>query len=210
MKLNFVPNTSPNGIKVKDAFKQMKRVFRKKSLCFAYIVSFIPLFSFVGMYTILNSFLSNPSFGFSTKQIFFVRLIGVLGMVLSPMAGKLVKRLGALFVLRAALVLSIIGLIFIVLSSNIIIVVFMSVIFVIGIAIAVPTLICLIGQLGGEARGAAVSVYTFILFLGASIGPMFTVLVLKNENFAIAFVSIAIVMLIGVISTFFIKIEKNN
>lgn len=84
----------------------------------------------------------------------------------------------------------------------------MSVIFVIGIAIIVPTLISLIGQLGAESKGAEVSVYTFILFLRASMGPVFTVIMLKTGNYAVTFVSLAIVMFIGVVSTFFINIKK--
>lgn len=206
----FIPNRTANGINIMDAFKQMRVVFRKKTLCFAYIVAFMPLFSFVGMYTALNNLFSSSKFGFNAQQMFFVRLIGVIGMILSPMAGKLVKRLGVIFVLRSALLLSIIGLIFIGVVTNTNFIVAMSVIFVIGIAIAVPTLISLVGQLGGEARGAAVSVYTFILFLGASIGPMFTVMILKNGNFVATFISIAIVMFIGVIATFFINMKNSD
>lgn len=206
--LAFVPNRIPNGTNVIDAFKQMKKVFKIKSLCFAYIVALVPLFSFVGMYTVLNVFLSSSEIGFSTQEIFYVRLIGILGMILSPIAGSLVKRFGIISVLRGGLFMSIIGLIFLGISTNIIFIVVMSVTFVIGIAITVPTLISLIGQLGGAIRGAAVSVYTFILFLGASIGPIFTFSILKSGNFLVAFLSLAIIMFIGVISTIFINIKK--
>jgi YNFM family putative membrane transporter len=204
--LIFIPKLKANGTSIKGAFAEMPKVFRKKSLCFGYIIALIPLFSFVGMYTLLNSFLSSPKFSFSAHQIFYVRLIGIVGMVLSPVAGKLVKKFGMLFVLRTGLLLSIVGLAFLGITTNINFIITMSVIFVIGIAITVPTLISLIGQLGGEARGAAVSVYTFILFLGASIGPVFTINVLKNGSFEFAFLSLAVVMFIGIISSMFIKL----
>ncbi|WP_234122684.1 MFS transporter [Clostridium hydrogenum] len=205
--LIFIPKLKANGTSVKSAFVQMPKVFKKKSLCFAYIIALIPLFSFVGMYTALNSFLSSPKFAFSAHQIFYVRLIGIVGMVFSPVAGKLVKKFGMLFVLRTGLLLSILGLVFLGISTNINFIIIMSVVFVIGIAITVPTLISLIGQLGGEVRGAAVSVYTFILFLGASAGPAFTINILKNGSYEIAFLSLAVVMLIGIISSMFITLK---
>jgi MFS family permease len=43
--------------------------------------------------------------------------------------------------------------------------------FVAGIAMAVPSLVQAIGARSGTARGAGVALYTFVLFVGASLGP---------------------------------------
>ena len=43
--------------------------------------------------------------------------------------------------------------------------------FVAGIAMAVPSLVQAIGARSGAARGAGVALYTFVLFIGASLGP---------------------------------------
>ncbi|WP_243186925.1 MFS transporter [Clostridium muellerianum] len=157
----FIPNIpiSQPDTNISKVFKQMKNVFKIKSLKYAYIVAIVLLLSFVGMYSALGNFLSSPKFNFTTQQILYVRLIGIIGMVLSPYAGKLVEKFNIMSVLRGSLLLSIIGL-----STSALFMIIMSVIFVIGIAIITPTLISLIGMLGGKTRGSAVSMYTFILF----------------------------------------------
>ncbi|MNW00022.1 hypothetical protein D3C71_1954660 [compost metagenome] len=62
-----------------------------------------------------------------------------------------------------------------------------SIIFVAGIALTVPTLISIIGQLGGTSRGTAVTLYTFILFIGATLGPIGAALLLQLGSIPFAF-----------------------
>ncbi|AKN30876.1 MFS transporter [Clostridium carboxidivorans P7] len=208
----FIPNLpiSQPDTNISKVFKQMKNVFKIKSLKYAYIIALVLLLSFVGMYSALGNFLSSPKFNFTTQQILYVRLIGIIGMVLSPYAGKLVEKFSIISVLRGSLLLSIIGLALIGISRSALFMIIMSVIFVIGIAITTPTLISLIGVLGGKTRGSAVSMYTFILFLGASIGPVLTMRLLKTGSYTITFTSLAACLVIGILATFFINLEKND
>lgn len=204
--LFFIPNRPANGISIITAFKQMKKVLGQRSLRYAYVVAAVLLLSFVGMYTSLGKFLSSSQFGFNNQQILYVRLVGVLGMLLSPLAGNLVKKFGVLSVLRSALTLAITGLIILGISTNMIVMIIASVVFVSGIAIAIPSLISLISELGGSARGAAVSIYTFVLFMGASIGPILTIGLLETGNYIVTFLALALCVLIGLLATFFIKV----
>lgn len=76
-------------------------------------------------------------------------------MLFAPFAGTLSNRYGVLTVLRCGLLLAALGISIAGISTNLFFLVFMSVVFVAGIAITVPTLISLVGDLGGENHGAA-------------------------------------------------------
>jgi MFS family permease len=80
-----------------------------------------------------------------------------------------------------------------------------SVIFVAGIAIVTPITISLINQLGGASRGSAVSFNAFILFLGASSGPVLAVYLISAGHFRLAFESLAFVLVIGLGASMFIR-----
>jgi len=64
--------------------------------------------------------------------------------------------------------------------STLVLVTVASVIFVAGISIVVPTLINIVGILGGRASGGAVALYAFILFVGAI--AMGTEIPIMGEN----------------------------
>jgi MFS family permease len=52
-----------------------------------------------------------------------------------------------------------------------------SIVFVAGVSVSVSGLIALIGGLAPAQRGLAIALYTFVLFVGASLGPQFPPLV---------------------------------
>lgn len=119
--------------------------------------------AFVNMYTVLGNYLSSPTYNLTAEQILYFRLAGLFGMLLSPLAGRLTKRFEVRKVLQGGLLIAIFSLSSMGFVSDLSLLVMMSVCFVIGIAISVPSLVSLVGQLGGKARE-----YTFILFLGTS------------------------------------------
>lgn len=84
----------------------------------------------------------------------------------------------------------------------------MSVIFVTGIAVTVPTLISLVGQLGGHARGAAVSLYVFFVFIGASLGPIVAVALLNTGSYLLTFETMALMLFIGIVISLVVKFTK--
>ncbi|MFH0346693.1 MFS transporter [Bacillus vallismortis] len=126
-------------------------------------------------------------------------------MLVSPFAGCLVKKFGIQTILRGGLSLAVIGLAILGVSSNFPFLVVTSVVFVAGISITVPTLISFVGQLGGATRGIAVSLYTFILFIGATLGPVVSVSLLKTGSYLLTFEVLALLLGIGLIVSFLIK-----
>lgn len=200
------PVSSAN-VRISQVFKQMGTLLTQKALLCSYTIALTLLFSFVGMYTVLNSYLSSPLFEFTAQQILYVRSMGIIGMLLSPYAGQLVQRHGSFSVLRTGLVLAISGLLLLGISPNLLCMIISSILFVTGIAIAAPTLIALIGWLAGSARGAAISTYTFILFTGASIGPIFALNVIEIGGFPLSFAALALCLCVALAASFFIRVD---
>lgn len=188
--------------------KQIGTLLTQKNLILNYIVALVLLMSFVSMYTVLGSYLSGPDFGLSTNEILFVRSIGVVGMLISPFAGKLAKRFGVRNVLRGGLCIAIAGLASLGLFPSLPLVIGMSLIFVAGIALAVPSLVSLISQLGGKSRGIAVSVYTFILFTGTSLGPIVSIYLMKWSSYLVTFLLLALVLGVGLLAACFAHRDK--
>lgn len=205
--LFFIPEGSVAQAKgnLLAPFKQMGKILLQKPLILCYVITITLLFSFVGMYTALGSYLGGPAFGLDSQEILYIRSAGILGMLLSPFAGKFVSKFGIHTTLRGGLALAVIGLATLGLSSNLIFLIFMSVVFVAGISITVPTLISLVGQLGGAARGSAVSLYTFILFIGATLGPMMTIRLLKTGSYLLTYELLACLLAVGLLCSYFIK-----
>lgn len=93
-------------------------------------------------------------------------------------------------------------------SDNLQLIVISSILFVAGLATFAPTLIAIIGRLGGNARGAAVSLYTFILFAGASIGPVLTIHILETSGYFLTFLSLALCLCFGLLASLFIRMDE--
>ncbi|TBL81386.1 MFS transporter [Paenibacillus thalictri] len=189
-------------------FKQMGTVFTQKNLLLSYMIAFVLLMSFVSMYTLLGSYLSGPDFGLNNQDILYVRAIGVLGMLVSPYAGRLARRFGVRTVLRGGLGLAMVSLALLGVFSSLPLVIGMSLIFVAGIAIAVPSLISVVGESGGKSRGIAVSVYTFILFTGTSLGPIISINLMKLGSYLAAFCLLGLVLGIGFLAACLIRRGK--
>lgn len=196
----------PKGIRhsahasIWEPIKQIGNVFVQKQLVYCYLVAFVLLMSFVSMYTVLGSYMSQSPFELSKQDILYVRFFGIIGMFVSPFAGGISKRIGIRVTLRGGLLLAVIGLAFMGMISNLPLLIVMSILFVGGLALVVPSLVSLVGQLSGKMRGIAVSVYTFILFAGTSFGPIISLYFMKSGSFLITFLLLAMILCVGLLA----------
>ena len=187
------------------SFRQMKDVFSSRSLLSCYLVTITLLLSFVGMYTALGQYVSQAPFSLSSNQIMLVRTVGIIGMFASPFAGRLTHKFGAPRVLQAGLLLASAGLSLMGISSTLPLLIGMSVVFVTGISLAVPTLITIIGSLAGAARGISVTMYTFLLFIGATFGPILAIKFMQSGNYTLTFEGFALILGIAIVASLLIK-----
>jgi predicted MFS family arabinose efflux permease len=164
------PSTS-----ILSVYRNMAALLKSYSLLAAYTAALMVLLSFVAMYSGLGPYLSSH-YRINQNNLLFIRMAGIPGMLLAPLAGSFIQRWGSKTVVVSGLVLAAIGLGLEAVSGQLFILVSVSGIFVAGISATMPALIALVGSIAAEARGAAIALYTFVLFVGASLGPLVTTL----------------------------------
>lgn len=183
----------------------MKDVIKNPNLCLTFFITFMLLFSLVGMYTILGNYLASEKFGFTEQQIFTVRALGLIGMLTTVFAGKIIKRLGILMAQRCALALAAVAIFTMGMGSSSIVLIICSLLFVAGVTLMVPVNISLVSEKAGAARGSAVLFNTFILFLGASVGPMIATRLMEFGNYVLSFSIFGILLFVGFLASLFIQ-----
>lgn len=191
-----------------EAFKKMTLLGKQTQLLLAFCITFSLLLSLVGMYTILGSYLSNQ-FGLTEKEILLVRAAGIIGMLLSLFAGRLAQKLGTTLTLKIGLALAAAGLFGIGVSPSLSLIIFASIIFVLGIATANPILISIVSQLAGHARGSAVSFNAFILFVGASTGPILALTLIRTGVYMLSFSVLGCILLVSFFLSLFLKLTSS-
>lgn len=155
------------------------------------------------MYASLGQYLIGQ-FGIRADQLLGIRAIGILGTLLSPFAIKLAVRFGLKKVLTGALFCACMGLLLEWSMPTVALVTAASVIFVAGISTVNPTVINIVGILGGRDSGGAVALYSLILYLGASVGP----LIAQLGNFEVVILTLAGLLLVSMILSLSIKISS--
>ncbi|MFD1038269.1 MFS transporter [Virgibacillus byunsanensis] len=187
-------------------FLQVKRIFQQQNFLLCYGITIILLLTFIGMYTVLGDYLSSSPFHLTAKEILYVRAFGIVGMIISPFTGIFVEKYGLLPILRFGLFIAVIGLLFLGLVANIIYLVIMSVLYVTGISLIFPAIMMLVGELGGQHRAVAAAFYAFILFIGATLGPVTAIALMGIGSYVLTFVILALLLVTGLVASLFIKI----
>jgi YNFM family putative membrane transporter len=184
-------------------WKKMLRLLLKPTLLACYIITFTLLFSFVAMYASLGRHLT-AVFGLTEQQIFLIRSLGIIGMIISPFTGRLINRFSLKKVLISGLSIAVGGLVLLWIMPTIILLAFSTIIFVTGLSLTFPAIMNLVGMLGGEFRSGATSLYTFILFIGASAGS----LLVNIEHFKIIILLTIITLLVSLIISIKLKVPE--
>ena len=166
------PSSGAPPVSLGQKYRELAGLARQRKLLLPYGAAFTMLMSFVAMYALLGPLLQTR-FGLDHTGLLLVRLAGLPGMVLAPLAGWLVGRFGAARVSIAGFVVASAGLTAEALTARTLWQLIMaSAIFVAGISIAVPAMISLIGGRAGAARGGALGLCGLALFTGASCGQL--------------------------------------
>jgi len=169
---------------------------KNTTLLKAYLCTLTLLFAFVAMYTGFSPYLIQK-FDFNSADMFLVRLAGVPGMLLGPFTGRFIKKYGSDKVLIVGFSLAILGIFVEGVSSEISITIAASTCFVAGIAISAPALIAIVSTVAEKNKGAAISLYTFILFIGASLGSIFANSI-STHGFMVLCLTIMCVLIISI------------
>jgi MFS family permease len=173
-------------------FRQLGVLAGRRELALPVVAAFTVLLTFVAMYTALGPELQ-ARFGLDEAEIFQVRCAGLPAMLLAPVAGALVSRIGALRVVLAGFTLAALGLAFEALANGSLgALIAANTIFVAGIATTVPAQIALVGACAREERAGGIALYSFALFVGASMGPLTTQLPLGFNGLLLALAALLV------------------
>ncbi|MFY3793253.1 MFS transporter [Ureibacillus sp. MALMAid1270] len=160
------------------------------------------------MYTILGELLSIAPFYFPDQLILIVRATGLIGISLTFFASPITKKYGVYRTFRTSLIISSVALLLMGISSNPIPLTVFSILFVAGIALLVPINIMLINQHAGDQKGTAVLFNAFILFIGASVGPLLASYLMKIGNAQFALTIFSILVFFGYLLSLLVKNKK--
>lgn len=159
---------------VATRYRQLVTLVRRPDLALLYAATFAVLLAFVAMYTLLGPWLIS-NFGLHPGGVLLVRSAGLPAMLVAPVAGALVTRVGARRLILYGYATAALGLAGqAVWSQNLAALTLASALFVAGVATVAPALVALIGSRAGAARASAIAIYGFALFAGASLGPLVT------------------------------------
>lgn len=129
------------------------------------------LLSFVALYTSIGEHLA--SLDVPASGIILIRLAALPAMFVSLSVGALANRFSMVRVAQAGFTLAGVGLLGeAVLSGTLSGLVAASFVYVSGVALAIPSMINLYGETAAPNRGSGMAINGFILFVGASIGPL--------------------------------------
>lgn len=197
---NFVKETSWRAI-ASDFVGHL----RTPRLIATYAVGFSVLFSLVGTFTYITFHLAAPPYSLSPAaqgMLFFVYL---LGLVITPMSGSLIQRIGHNRVVPLAVALSIAG-VLLTLSGPLVLVIAGLAFCCSGVFVSQAAASSYVGLAAHRARSAATGLYVTFYYLGGSVGAVVPGLVWDKAGWAgCVMLIVAVQITAGLISFFFWK-----
>nr|RKW45418.1 MAG: MFS transporter [Lautropia sp.] len=172
-------------------FAAMARLLARPAILLLSCAHITLLLSFVAMYTALGPHLQ--TLGLDGGRVLLLRLAGLPLMFMALLAGPLAARIRMSGVACTGFMLAATGVALeAALSQHLPGIVAGSLIFVTGVALAIPAMIVLYGTLAAPDRAAGMALNGFVLFIGASIGP---VLAGRVADFRLLLMGLAVVLL---------------
>ncbi|MBY0095286.1 MFS transporter [Mesobacillus maritimus] len=165
-----------------------------------YLVASTLLFSVIAFYDALGRFFPGPS-----NELFMIRTAGLIGASLSLLTGKLIGRIGEIKTLALGLVIGVISFVAMLFFNSVIGLTTLSICFISSISLAIPTVITLVGSYGGKRRSKALSLYSFILLIGASFAP--TIAALFDFTYMLLGLTFLFIINLGI--CYRLHVEKN-
>ena len=161
---HFVPNRN-----VKGALDMLRRHLHNRRLMASCAVGFCVLFSLVGTFTYVNLYLAATPFNLSTAGLANVFAVYLVGVLVTPLAGRHSERLGFMKALLWALSLSACGLLMTLAPSLPVIVVGLMVCSS-GVFLCQSATISAIAKNVTEGRSLATGIYYMSYYAGGAVG----------------------------------------
>lgn len=157
-----------------EIYRRLPSLLLERRLKWLYLSTLCTLSALVAFYLLLDA-----RFGHAIAQAgippIATRLVALPAMALSLATPTVIRRVGALALIRRSFAIASLGILFAAgaaLTGSAWGVLAASIVFIGGRSFSVPALVGAISALAEPAsRGTAIALYTFVLFVGASLGP---------------------------------------
>lgn len=199
-----------SDVQILKYFSNFKDFAKNRKVLICYFISLTLLTTFISMYAVINEFILSDSIHGDNHTAFLVKLFGVFGMLSSLMSGRISSRYGVKFILNIALGVCGVTLILMPFAHNILLITFLSICFVAGIAFAVPLVIAKVNMVVYGNRGFFLSVNTFILFLGTAVAPILSIYLTSLNNFTSMFVIISSIAFLAFLASLFLPSDEQT
>jgi MFS transporter, YNFM family, putative membrane transport protein len=144
---------------------------RNPPLLAAYAVGFNVLFSNVSTFTYVNFYLAAAPFHLNTVALGSIFFVYLLGVIVTPIAGKWLDRLGYRLVLAAAILTSSLGLLLTLIPQLWLVIIGLAICSS-GVFVCQSAAKSYVGITAGQARSSATGLYVACFYLGGSMGAI--------------------------------------
>lgn len=196
VSLIILPNSKLPLQESRSVLSIMSNLVRNKSLLKCYGITFTLLFSFVALYDAIGRFFLG-----SPEQLFILRAVGLTGAILSLFTGRLIERFGVDRTMFTGFIIGAVSVFLMTFFQSLSSLMVLSIFFVASISLLIPTVITLVGTLGGIHRAKALSIYSFVLLTGASLASPIVMLL----DFQLVLMLLLCFFLLNIISGLFIS-----
>lgn len=170
MKQSLVPS-KPKPFQTLFSLSPILSFFQFRPLQKLYGIAFFLLFTVMMFYGSFEWMIARGEIDIPLSLQSF-RMIGLVGILPAFFAGPLQQRFGAPFVLGFGLLTLTIGFSLPLLALHTWTLLIASILMIASTSITIPMVILLVGQFSQHSRASAVSIYSFTLLTGASIGSI--------------------------------------
>jgi YNFM family putative membrane transporter len=181
------------NLKLLQRFGAIFSLALRRDIALLGLAHFSLLLSFVAMYAALGPHLA--IFNLEPSTVLQLRLMAMPCMFVALLVAPLIQRFGLCKVAVIGFAMAAIGIALQAsLASSLLAIVMGSMVFVTGVALAVPSMISLFAHLSAPNLGVGMALNGFILFAGATVGGL---LVTRFNNFSLLMTGLASMLLLA-------------
>lgn len=193
------------NINIKIRLRQMKQMLKDPVLLRLYFVAFILMGSFVSVYNYLGFRLEQAPFSlphYITASVFLMYTFGILGSIVT---GRLSDKYAPRQIIHIFIFLIIVGL-FMLVSKNIIVLVFGLGLFTLSFFGVHTTASQMVSKRVNEGKSSATSLYWLFYYIGSSLMGSCTGIIIHHANWTMFIASLIVLVLLSL----FIVLSKRD
>lgn len=180
-------------------FRPMFAHFRNPRLLTTYLVGFNVLFSLVGVFTYITFYLAAPPFSLSTASLSLLFVVYLVGLIVTPIAGALLPRIGLRAGITGSILLALVG-VLITLVHSLALVIAGLALCCTGVFISQSCATSFLREAAAEAsRASAVGMYVACYYIGGTVAGVVPSMVWKFGGWTACVALVAAVDVLSIV-----------